>query len=562
MNRLRKPLILAVILLATSTARAADASVDVRLTALAQGAEARPGAPVHGEGPGATLAAVAGVEAFPVACATPIVIFAEQSAAGSPPRQMLLELAPPSDTPDDRVLTTRDGRFLVRIPSPVAGRVAAGPEYVARVVEALVAARAYLDSTLGFPDPAPGPERLPVILAALGHGLEGYIAPSRPGVPGGPTLVLDAALPADRIMPAVLHQMAHLALPPASLSGIGWNESAAAYLTLAGTGDLEAQREAVRAWLQEPARGFDDDRLLRMQGGLIWPLFLAERTGDPDVLRQIAAEIARGESDTETVTDVVLKRGWGLSREGALREMAIWNLRTGARADGRHYTAATALPEAALVALDATLPLSLDPVEPVAPGGSVAFRLPSDGGRGSLVVSIRGEGGRPGADLLAFYAGDDRPALVPVDLGSGAGSVSLPWSDARETWIVLRNDAGATGGAARFDVDLSRDPLAPYDLASFTVTPQPRSAALEWVTASESGLVGWNVLRSESPDGPFARLNGVAIPAWGDGGSDTGYVFVDDGARPGRRYYYVLEGLTAAGLAQRSHVASARMTAR
>jgi len=560
----RRSLTIILTVLLASAAHAAAAPAEVRLSALLQGADARPIPGAVADGPGAVLAAATGLDTFPVPCATPLVTAAEQAAPGSALRQALLLVAVPAGAPADRVLATRDGRFLLHIAAPAPGRAAtAGPEYVARVTEALVASRAYLTGTLGYPDPAPGPERLAVFLAGLGHGLEGYSAPGRPGVRGGaPAIVLDTALPADRIMPAVLHQMAHLALPPAALTGIGWGESVAAFLTLSGTGDVEAQREALSAWLQEPARGFDDDALLRMQGGLLWPLFLAERTGDPDVVRRIAAEIATGDLDTAGATDLVLKRGWDLGREAALREMAIWNLHTGARADGRHYAGAPALPEAALFALEPALPLSLGPVEPVAPGGSVAFRLPSEGGRGSLAVAIDGEGGRPGADLLVFYAGDDRPALVPVDLAAGRGRAALPWGEAREVWIVLRNDAAPAGAAARFDLDLARDPVAPFDLASFTATPLPRAVTLEWVTASESGLVGWNILRAETPEGPFARLNGVALPAWGDGGADTGYVFVDDGARPGRRYYYLIEGLTAAGLVERSHVASARMPGR
>jgi hypothetical protein len=57
------------------------------------------------------------------------------------------------------------------------------------------------------------------------------------------------------------------------------------------------------------------------------------------------------------------------------------------------------------------------------------------------------------------------------------------------------------------------------------------------------------------------RLNGVAIPAYGDGGADVGYLFADDAVRAGRRYYYQVEGLTAIGLAERSHTASARVEA-
>jgi len=552
------------IALLTSAVHTAAAPADVRLSTLLQGADARPVAGAVVDGPGAVLAAAAGVDTFPIPCATPLLAVAEQAAPGSALRQALALVALPAGAADDRVVATRDGRFVVRIPAPAPGRAASpGPEYVARVTEALVASRAYLTGTLGYPDPAPGPGRIAVSLAALGHGLEGYVAAGRGGARAGdPTIVLDTTLPADRVMPAVLHQMAHLALPPAARVGAGWAESVAAFLTLTGTGDIEAQRDALRAWLLEPARGFDNDALLRMQGGLLWPLFLAERTGDPDVVRQIAAELAAGELDPEDAADLVLNRGWGLSRDGALREMAIWNLRTGARDDGRHYAGAAAMPEATLVALEPTLPLAMGPVEPVAPSGSIAFRLPSDGGRGSLAVAIDAEGGRPGADLLVFYAGDDRPALVTVDLSTGTGRAVLPWGAAREVWIVLRNDIEPGGAATRFDLDLARDPVAPFDLASFTATPLLRSVTLEWVTASESGLVGWNILRAETPSGPFARINGVAIPAWGDGGADTGYVFVDDGARPGRRYYYLVEGLTAAGLVERSHVASARITGR
>jgi len=84
---------------------------------------------------------------------------------------------------------------------------------------------------------------------------------------------------------------------------------------------------------------------------------------------------------------------------------------------------------------------------------------------------------------------------------------------------------------------------------------------LEWTTASEKGLAAWNVYRAETPGGPFTRLNSVAVPAMGDSASDTGYIFVDDVARPGRRYYYLLEGLTDLGRPQRSHVVSGRIAA-
>jgi len=71
-------------------------------------------------------------------------------------------------------------------------------------------------------------------------------------------------------------------------------------------------------------------------------------------------------------------------------------------------------------------------------------------------------------------------------------------------------------------------------------------------------MAGWNVYRSENPSGPFSRLNDVALPAFGDGAAETGYVYLDDTARPGRRYYYLLEGFTNRGLADRSHTVSGK----
>jgi hypothetical protein len=241
--------------------------------------------------------------------------------------------------------------------------------------------------------------------------------------------------------------------------------------------------------------------------------------------------------------------------------MAVWNQFTGARADARHYEIGPDLPEAALADLGPDLPLSVSSPEPVEPTGSLAYRLPAGNARGALRLAVSAEGGAPAADVLLFSRSRDAlPVLVPVPLVGGRGETSIPWTDAREAWIVVRN-APEPGEAStsRFDLSLDVDPRAPFDLAAFATTQVGRSLVLEWTTASESGLLGWNVYRSESPDGPFVRLNSVALPAYGDGGADTGYLFVDDGARPGRRYYYQVEGVTASGLAQRSHTASARV---
>jgi hypothetical protein len=514
--------------------------------------------------PGGVLAAVAGLDRFPAACATPLV-----QALALPDRT----LAPPlaavraylvsrPATPGERTLNGRDGRFAVRyVPGArPAGLMAADhdrnghPDLVDRVAEAVAAALSLLEGRLGYPASAP----LAVYLLDLGRGLEGYAVPDE----RAPFVILDAGLPSGRVMSAVLHQVAHAALQRlAPRSPAWWSEATAAFLALSGSGDLAGHEPALRARLEAAGRSLPGDDLALLPGGLLWPWFLAERAGDPGVVRAVWEEMAGHGTDPLAAADTVLRRS-GSSLAEAFREFCLWNLFTGSRDQGLHYPEGHLLPEAPLPSAGPALPVVLGPVEPVEALASLAFRLPAEPRRGSLDVEVRVEGGSPGADLLVRPADDaGGPVLVPVPLDAGgAGRAAVPLEGLKEAWIVLRN--GPAASSARFEIRAAHDPYAPYDLAGLVAESVGASIVLQWTTASETGLIGWNIERAPSPEGPFQRLNGVAVPAWGEGTSDTGYVFVDDTARPGRRHYYRIEGLTAAGLAAVSHVVSARLPAR
>jgi hypothetical protein len=543
---------------ASRDALAADG--EARLSAMVQAArEANPALLPAGALPGLVVGWLAGGEAAPAPCATPLVETLSSGEATEGSRAVLALLSHPAS--DQRIILTRDGRFAIHVGAPLGGRDL-DPEWVARLSESLVTSRAYLAGTLGWPDPAPGPERIPVLVARLGGGLEGFVVPAAPGARAGRVMTIDASLSRDRILPAVLHQAAHLSLADFGAAPAWWSEATASYLALLGAGDREAQKPAIAARLERPTDGLDIDAPAAMQGGLLWPLFLSERAADPAIVRQIWQAQKELRLEPFAAADAVLRKRLGLPLDQGLREMAVWNLFTGRRDDGAHYPAGRDLPEAPLVPIATALPGSAGALDPIAPTGSLALRFPADRLRGSLEVGIEGHGGRPAADLLVFYRSEGgHPVLIPVDLDSGSATVAVPWTDAIEAWILLRN--GATGpeegGAARFDVRFELDPRVPFDLAAFSAAGVGRGIVLEWTTASEQGLLGWNVYRSESPSGPFLRLNGVAIPAYGDGGADTGYVFSDEGVRPGRRYYYQIEGLTSVGLAERSHTASARI---
>jgi hypothetical protein len=533
-----------------------------------------------GEGPGAVLAEAAGIEAFPLPCATPLLAHEPASSGtigavqpGGALRQAKAILMARPGPAGRRFTLTEDGGFVVSFPAQGgAGLMAADrdgdglPDLVNRVAEVLQASRSHL-AGLGYPDPVPPGGRREVHLLRLGRGLEGYVVVPRTADGGlsqaeGAFAVLDANLDSDRLGAAVIHQMAHLSL--ASLVPADappwWAEATAVFLTFAATGDIDGLRPHLEARQNAAGRCLATDDLLLMQGGVLWPMFLAERTGDPAVVRRIWEVIAAAGLDPAQAAARVLRDQAGLSLPGAQREFAAWNLFTGERDDGLHYSLGSHLPQAPLPVVGPGLPLDLGPVEPVEGLGSVAFRLPSDGATGALDLSLQAEGGAPGADLLVFYRDHGaRPILVPIPVGNdGHGGVSIPWDNAVEAWLILRNAAEAPEDAARFEVRASLDPFAPYDLASFTAAGASWSIVLEWTTASEKGLLGWNIYRARRPTGPFLRINGVAIPARGDGSEETGYVFVDAAVRPERRYYYLIEGLTESGLTQRSHLASAR----
>jgi hypothetical protein len=519
-------------------------------------------------GAGEALSILAGVEALPVSCGTPLVRNLASPGVSLVSDAARLAVVRRPALESERVALTQDGAFALHYPGAArsSGLMSVdrdrngNPDLVDRIVEALLASRSLLVTRLGYPAPLPEGERLDVYLAELGHGLEGFAVPA--GTESAPFVLLDAGLGSDRVMPATLHQLAHLSLLSlAPRAPLWWDEAGAAFLSLTATGDLKAHETALRARIQARGRGLAADGLMSMEGALLWPLFLSESTGDPATVRLVWEDMATQGVDPLAATEQVLKRH-ARSLAEAHREFAAWNLFTGERDDGQHYSFGRALPAAPLVPMGPETPFQVEPVDPIEPLGAAAYRVPGDGRRGSLDLEITAEGGRPAADLLIFYhGGPAQPLLAQVEFDpAGIGRISLPSADVRETWVVLRNDAlPGAGGDTHFVLRGSSDPYAPYDLASFTASGSSVSILLDWTTASEKNLAAWNIYRAETPAGPFTRLNSVAVPAIGDSATDTGYIFLDDYVRGGRRYYYVLEGLTRDGLPQRSHVVSGRI---
>lgn len=65
---------------------------------------------------------------------------------------------------------------------------------------------------------------------------------------------------------------------------------------------------------------------------------------------------------------------------------------------------------------------------------------------------------------------------------------------------------------------------------------------VRWETATEVNTAGFNLYRSDEPDGEFVQINvGGLIASEGEAVSGASYTFVDDTVEVGKTYYYVLE---------------------
>jgi hypothetical protein len=78
------------------------------------------------------------------------------------------------------------------------------------------------------------------------------------------------------------------------------------------------------------------------------------------------------------------------------------------------------------------------------------------------------------------------------------------------------------------------------------------SVIVEWSTASELDTVGFNLYRSETPEGPFEQVNGDLIPAADDPLVGGNYEYKDTKVLPGHTYYYWLEDVNTQGAANRN----------
>jgi hypothetical protein len=101
-------------------------------------------------------------------------------------------------------------------------------------------------------------------------------------------------------------------------------------------------------------------------------------------------------------------------------------------------------------------------------------------------------------------------------------------------------------------VKILDDMPLPVGLSSFTAVVEDSQIILKWITTSEINNLGFDVYRSESPDGEFVKVNPAYIKGAGTDVTPHSYQFVDSIVEIGKTYYYYIEDISFSGERNRS----------
>ena len=177
-----------------------------------------------------------------------------------------------------------------------------------------------------------------------------------------------------------------------------------------------------------------------------------------------------------------------------------------------------------------------------------------------MVVDVAGNMGADPAWELPMGE-DDRSSLIRryddgverdgTMLGDGTAG-SAGWvlaSDSplggaqQDTYYGSREDQGTPGYRAGGALPVSLSKFRPERLESGAVV-------VRWITESELNNAGFNILRSETRDGEFTKLNTKLIAGQGTISERTVYEYADTSAKPNVVYYYQIQDVSLDGKVQ------------
>ncbi|MCA9979898.1 MAG: hypothetical protein KDD89_03680 [Anaerolineales bacterium] len=79
---------------------------------------------------------------------------------------------------------------------------------------------------------------------------------------------------------------------------------------------------------------------------------------------------------------------------------------------------------------------------------------------------------------------------------------------------------------------------------------RPAVIQIDWQTETEFDTAGFNIFRSDSPEGEFVQINEQLIPSQADPASGASYTYVDTNVEAGQTYFYKLEDVEYSNVRQ------------
>ena len=181
----------------------------------------------------------------------------------------------------------------------------------------------------------------------------------------------------------------------------------------------------------------------------------------------------------------------------------------------------------------------IDTVGNMGADGAAAWALP---------LSNADEGEGRSSIIRRYDEGVERTGtMIPLGDGTGAWALAsespLSFVRANETYYGNPDDIGTPGfyGGSALPVSLSK--FRPELLDSGEIV-------VRWITESELNNAGFNILRSETRNGEFTKLNTKLIAGQGTTSERTVYSFPDTSAKPNVAYYYQIQDVSLDGKVQ------------
>ena len=180
----------------------------------------------------------------------------------------------------------------------------------------------------------------------------------------------------------------------------------------------------------------------------------------------------------------------------------------------------------------AALPNIPDSTDPV-----VAWLAPANGGKLSGTKTIAASAAdNVGVTGYMFEYSTDQAVWLPLGAGVDPNVEwdTTPVADGDYFIRATAADAAGNAGSLTYTYTIDNTPPAPVALSA---TGVEFGVELSWTEAPETDLAYYRLLRSETPGGPYAAINGAM----------TQTTFVDSDVVPGATYHYVAIGLDHVG---------------